>query len=38
MTNKPVYTIPIGPIHPALKEPILFTFDIQGEVINAVRR
>jgi membrane-bound hydrogenase subunit alpha len=36
MTNKPVYTIPIGPIHPALKEPILFTFDIQGEVINAV--
>ncbi|NLO78106.1 MAG: NADH dehydrogenase subunit [Methanomicrobiales archaeon] len=36
MSNKPVYTIPIGPIHPALKEPILFTFDIQGEVINAV--
>jgi membrane-bound hydrogenase subunit alpha len=36
MANKPVYNIPIGPIHPALKEPILFTFDIQGEVIKGV--
>ncbi len=28
------YTIPIGPIHPALKEPILFTFQLNGEVIE----
>ncbi len=26
-----VYTVPIGPIHPALKEPIRFTFTIDGE-------
>ncbi|MDE4907426.1 nickel-dependent hydrogenase large subunit [Methanogenium marinum] len=36
MASKPTYNIPIGPIHPALKEPILFTFDIQGEVIKGV--
>ncbi|WAI01467.1 hydrogenase large subunit [Methanogenium organophilum] len=36
MANKPVYNIPIGPIHPAFKEPILFTFDIQGEQIKGV--
>ncbi|WOF16361.1 NADH dehydrogenase subunit [Methanoplanus sp. FWC-SCC4] len=30
------YKIPIGPIHPALKEPILFTFKMNGEVIEEV--
>ncbi len=30
------YEMPIGPIHPALKEPINFTFKIQGEVIEEV--
>jgi len=30
------YTLPIGPIHPALKEPILFEFEIEGEkIVNA---
>jgi len=30
------YTIPIGPIHPALKEPVMFTFIINGEVVESV--
>lgn len=30
------YEMPIGPIHPALKEPINFTFKLQGEVIEEV--
>jgi membrane-bound hydrogenase subunit alpha len=28
------YNIPIGPIHPALKEPILFTFKMDGEKVE----
>ncbi len=31
-----VYEIPIGPIHPALKEPIRFTFKVEGERIRGV--
>ena len=27
------YQVPIGPIHPALKEPVMFKFDIDGEKI-----
>jgi membrane-bound hydrogenase subunit alpha len=27
------YTVPIGPTHPALKEPVMFTFDMDGEKI-----
>lgn len=30
------YTLPIGPIHPALKEPILFEFEMNGERIANV--
>ncbi len=30
------YTLPIGPIHPALKEPILFEFEMNGEKIANV--
>jgi len=30
------YTVPIGPTHPALKEPIRFTFDLSGEQIVGV--
>ncbi len=30
------YKMPIGPIHPALKEPINFTFKIEGEVVQDV--
>jgi len=30
------YTLPIGPIHPALKEPILFEFELNGERIANV--
>jgi membrane-bound hydrogenase subunit alpha len=32
-TSKTTYQIPIGPIHPALKEPVNFTFEIDGEKI-----
>lgn len=32
-----VYEIPIGPIHPALKEPIRFTFQVEGERIRGSR-
>ena len=32
--KKAPYNLPIGPIHPALKEPILFTFKMNGEVIE----
>ena len=34
--KKTVYSIPIGPIHPALKEPIQFSFTLDGEVIKDV--
>ncbi len=36
MTEPNVYEIPIGPIHPALKEPIRLTFRVQGERIVGV--
>ena len=32
-TTKTSYQIPIGPIHPALKEPVHFEFEIEGERI-----
>jgi membrane-bound hydrogenase subunit alpha len=32
-TTKTSYHIPIGPIHPALKEPVHFEFEIDGEQI-----
>jgi membrane-bound hydrogenase subunit alpha len=35
-TRKATYTIPIGPIHPALKEPVQLMLEIEGEkVVNA---
>jgi membrane-bound hydrogenase subunit alpha len=30
------YTVPIGPIHPALKEPVMFSFQMEGEVVKSV--
>jgi membrane-bound hydrogenase subunit alpha len=30
------YTVPIGPVHPALKEPVMFTFQMDGEVVRSV--
>jgi membrane-bound hydrogenase subunit alpha len=34
-TQKTTYTIPVGPIHPALKEPIQLMLEIEGErVVN----
>ena len=30
------YTVPIGPVHPALKEPVMFTFEMEGEVVRSV--
>lgn len=36
MDKKAPYELPIGPIHPALKEPINFTFKMNGEVIEEV--
>jgi membrane-bound hydrogenase subunit alpha len=32
-TTKTTYHIPVGPIHPALKEPVFFEFEIDGEKI-----
>jgi membrane-bound hydrogenase subunit alpha len=32
-TTKTTYEIPIGPIHPALKEPVNFEFEVDGERI-----
>ena len=32
-TAKTTYQLPIGPIHPALKEPVMFEFEIDGEKI-----
>ncbi|MBP9007827.1 MAG: Membrane-bound hydrogenase subunit alpha [Euryarchaeota archaeon ADurb.Bin294] len=34
--KKAPYELPIGPIHPALKEPINFTFQMNGEVVEKV--
>ena len=31
--SKTSYQIPVGPIHPALKEPVKFNFEIEGEKI-----
>ena len=31
LTDKITYQIPVGPIHPALKEPVQFEFKIEGE-------
>lgn len=36
MAGKPSYNLPIGPIHPALKEPINFTLRMSGEVVQEV--
>lgn len=33
MKKKP-YVVPIGPIHPALKEPVQFLFEMEGEVVK----
>jgi membrane-bound hydrogenase subunit alpha len=33
LSNKITYQIPVGPIHPALKEPVQFEFKIEGEKI-----
>jgi membrane-bound hydrogenase subunit alpha len=30
------YTVPVGPVHPALKEPVMFTFQMEGEVVKSV--
>ena len=30
------YTVPIGPVHPALKEPVMFTFGMEGEIVRTV--
>ena len=35
-TTKTTYHIPIGPIHPALKEPVYFEFEIEGVTIPEV--
>jgi membrane-bound hydrogenase subunit alpha len=34
--KKAPYRVPIGPIHPALKEPVMFTFEMEGEVVKDV--
>jgi len=34
--NKKTYSIPIGPVHPSLKEPMTFNFKIYGEHIEEV--
>ena len=34
--SKMSYSIPIGPIHPALKEPVMFEFELEGERIVGV--
>jgi len=33
---KTTYTLPIGPVHPALKEPTMFKFVMDGEVVKEV--
>ena len=35
-TTKTSYHIPVGPIHPALKEPVHFEFELDGEKIVGV--
>jgi len=35
-SNTACYSVPVGPVHPALKEPIRFEFDLDGEQIVGV--
>ncbi|MBP7121004.1 MAG: nickel-dependent hydrogenase large subunit [Methanolinea sp.] len=34
--KKAPYTLQIGPIHPSLKEPVMFTFEMDGEQVRSV--
>ncbi|MGV8128462.1 MAG: nickel-dependent hydrogenase large subunit [Methanolinea sp.] len=34
--KKAPYTVQIGPTHPALKEPVMFTFEMDGEQVRSV--
>jgi len=34
--KKAPYTVQIGPVHPALKEPVMFTFEMDGEQVKTV--
>lgn len=34
--KKAPYTVQIGPIHPALKEPVMFTLEMEGEQVQSV--
>jgi membrane-bound hydrogenase subunit alpha len=34
--KKAPYRVQIGPTHPALKEPVMFTFELEGEVVRDV--
>ncbi len=34
--KKAPYIVPIGPTHPALKEPVMFTFELDGEQVRSV--
>ncbi|MFW6148584.1 MAG: nickel-dependent hydrogenase large subunit [Atribacterota bacterium] len=34
--SKSTYKIPIGPIHPSIKEPMTFNFEISGEKIESI--
>ena len=36
MSRTTTYQVPIGPIHPALKEPVMFEFELEGERIKDV--
>ena len=36
MTAAKTFTIPVGPLHVALEEPMYFRIDVQGETVNAV--
>jgi len=35
-SKKAPYIVPIGPNHPALKEPVMFTFEMDGEMVRDV--
>jgi Ni,Fe-hydrogenase III large subunit len=36
MTPANTFTIPVGPLHVALEEPMYFRIDVQGETVNSV--
>jgi len=36
MTARPTYTIPVGPLHVALEEPMYFHIDVEGETVRGV--